>query len=161
MHYIFDGYNVIYRLPQFSKNSARTDRDKLIRYISKEKKQLSKKNKLTIVFDGQNLPNMIDIVNSPTERSGIQILFSSETNADDYIVDIVKRTDKSELIVVVTDDKELQTRVRLLSATAIGVEEFFIPNKKDTKKEDIKPSLAYRDLEEINDELIGRSQKCS
>lgn len=167
MHYILDGYNIIYRLPQFKGESIKNDREKLIKYIYKEKRHLNRKNQISIVFDGKN--NFFAQAGSPdsestpggidwqSEHSGIQTLFSHQTNADDYIVEIVKRAEKPSRcggITVVTDDKELQTRVRMLSAFAIGVDEFFTPNEKETKKEEHKPSLTYKDLEEIKAELV-------
>ena len=169
MHYILDGYNIIYRLPQFKGDrTIRSEREKLVRYLYSEKRHLIRKNQISVVFDGQN--NFADMELETSQFSAVQIFFSHQTNADDYIVEFIKRQtrlemEKPQVITVVTDDKELQTRVCMLSASAIGVDEFFSPNRKEGKDDENpantgqdKSSLTYRDLEEIKGELIHKNQ---
>lgn len=160
MHYILDGYNIIYKLPKLGGTSIRDNREKLVKYIYKEKKQLARKNEISIVFDGQE--GMFDYSQTSINYvPRIQTFFSHNTNADDYIIKLIKRADNPKLITVVTDDKELQIRTRLLEATAVGVFGFFSPDEQEVKNEE-KPTLTYKELEQLKEELIDRrNKKCS
>ena len=149
VHYLLDGYNIIKQLPAFIKPKLKDSREVLFRFIETRQPQGSKKNKVTIVFDGDK-----DVL-SYSHNHYFDILFSKNETADDRIRKIVQKNKNPKNMIVVTDDKELKFLVRSLRAQAISVEDFLAQAKTTTPVDNgqEKNVLSYSSREKINREL--------
>lgn len=135
LHYILDGYNIIKQLPSQNKIKLSSSRNALIRFIDVYHPQGSRKNKVTIVFDGRE-----DVL-PYKEDTQFEIIFAKKESADDRIKKIVERSKRPKQIVVVTDDREIIFYVRHIGAKVLSVEDFLssvkqtrIIDEKDEKK---------------------------
>lgn len=167
LHYILDGYNIIHKISSFWCGSGQKSREKLIRYIKNKRPQGSPKNKVTIVFDGtkdvyETTPLTLNLIQGgrgdPAHNlwaGSIEVIFTPQMSADDYIIQLIKRSANPKIITVVSDDKEVQKRAVLLDAKATGVKEFFKSRSTD-KTESDKPALTNSELKEIEEELLSR-----
>lgn len=117
LHYILDGYNIINQV-QFVSRRLKDGRERLIRFIEAFRPQGSRKNKVTVVFDGKK-----DVF-SPLIRSEIKVVFTRNESADEWIKRFVEKTAQPKQCLVVSDDKEIKFFVRALGAKVISVNEF-------------------------------------
>ena len=152
LHYILDGYNIIKNSSFKRIKKLKDQRVALLMMLKEKKAYLGKKSKITVVFDGKE-ENYYDI---PYKREqDIEIVFTHNESADDWIKDKVKSLKDVKDTVVVSDDKEIIFFVKSYVKSYMGVEEFmekFSPSK--AKSDDfIKPELSYKEILEINEEL--------
>ncbi len=145
VQYLVDGYNAIYRISDFLKNSLEESRKSLISFIERTRPQGSSKNLVTVVFDGK--PGMI----SGMRSNSVKIIFTERTNADEKIKRIVDQAKIKKNIVVVTDDKEIQFYVCQLGAKKMSIEQFFI--KKEANGPVDSRRVSHVQEHEINQEL--------
>ncbi|MFH1062961.1 MAG: NYN domain-containing protein [Candidatus Omnitrophota bacterium] len=127
LHYIIDGYNVIKQVSFLTGKKLRSGREGLVKFIELYKPQGSKRNEVTLVFDGKS-----DVC-SPQLKSDINVIFSKGESADDKIKKMVERAKNPKCVVVVTDDKEIMFYCRSIGANVSSVKEF-INNSKIAKK---------------------------
>jgi len=147
LHYILDGYNIIKQMPSLTKIKLRDSRGALTSFIELYHPQGSKKNKVTIVFDGSKN------VASYKHNYPFDVLFTRDESADDRIRKIIQRSKNPKNVVVVTDDKELRFFVRSLSAQTLSVSDFLSKAKGDTKKTQDEKRLSFSTKEKITGEL--------
>jgi predicted RNA-binding protein with PIN domain len=153
MHFILDGYNIIFKLSSlFNSPNIKNSRVKLIHYIRIKSPQGSHRNPVTIVFDSSQL-----ITDYPIP-SGIEVKFANKISADDYIIKLIEKSPTPKMITLVTDDRELQLRAKTLDASYMGVEDFFAPKMTHKPKGSSKPSLSATDMREINSELLAKER---
>ncbi len=101
----------------------------VINFISKRFKKYRKK--VLVVFDGTEESFLREGINF----GGIKILFSKGIEADDKIINILKKSKNIIEEVVVTSDLELQKRAKSLGTQIKSVEEFINESLKNEKKE--------------------------
>jgi predicted RNA-binding protein with PIN domain len=151
LHYILDGYNIIKNSSFKRIKKLKDQRVALLMMLKEKKSYLGKKSKITVVFDGKK--DNFDI--SYRKDEDIEIVFTHNESADDWIKDKVKSLKDVKDTVVVSDDKEIIFFVKSYVKSYMGVEEFmekFSPSK--AKPDDfIKPELSYKEILEINEEL--------
>ncbi|MBI4721428.1 MAG: NYN domain-containing protein [Candidatus Stahlbacteria bacterium] len=158
LHYILDGYNITHKVTSLqggltSIGSIQQSRDRLLRYIRTKHPQGSLKNKVTVVFDGN-----AEVIDYPqVEVIGIEVIFTHNISADDHIIQLIKKSANPKIIVVVSDDKEVQNRALLLGAKVSKVKDFFVAYKSEPCKAD-KIGLTLVELREIENELLDRTQ---
>lgn len=153
MHFILDGYNIIFKMSSLFPGNIKDSRAKLIHYIKTKRPHGSCRNPVTIVFDSSQV--IIDYPIPP----GIDIKFSHGITADDYIIKLIEKSLNRRLITLVSDDRELQFRAKHLDANSVGVEEFFKPKKNKPSKSATKPELTRNDMKEIADELLTKTSE--
>ena len=137
LHYVLDGYNIINQV-QFAGLRLKDRRENLTRFIETFRPQGSRKNKVTVVFDGK------EDVFSPPVRSEIKVIFTRNESADDWIKRFVEKTAQPKQCLVVTDDKEIRFFVRAFGAKVVSVSEFVDKVRKKfqpTKTEETPLSL--------------------
>ncbi|MBF0479527.1 MAG: NYN domain-containing protein [Candidatus Omnitrophica bacterium] len=128
LHYLLDGYNIIHQLPgNVNSNSLEMLRDKLIHLVMTQHPHGSARNKMTVVFDGQ--PGYA----SPAVNAEVQVIFSYEESADDKIKKMVEHSANSRQMVVVTDDREIQTAVKSMGASVVSVNDFLWKGQQNMK----------------------------
>jgi predicted RNA-binding protein with PIN domain len=130
MHYLIDGYNLMFRLLE-SKKNLQSQRETVIRSLQKEFKCLHLHG--TIVFDGRYFHG---------EQSGLSyhspltIAYShSGESADQYIVEKLETASAPGEITVVTDDRFLAAAARSHGARTLQLNAFLVQiEKKHTKR---------------------------
>ena len=150
LHFILDGYNIIKRSDFLSAKVLKDARRDLVRFIGEKKPCGSSNNKVTVVFDGNNDFNPPCLDNKITE-----VIFTSDTNADERIKKIVKESRNPRRIVVVSDDKEIQFAIRSYGAHVTSVSEFIQKGNPSVKIPQNPPKieLSYQQIAKINQEL--------
>ena len=154
LQYIIDAYNIINH-PQFSPRAKKSPniQSSLADFIILNRLSGSIKNKVILVFDGypphgQKLP----------EGDSLVCVFSRMIEADEVIKKIVEESGQPRNIIVVSDDRAVQSAVRCLNARISGVEEF-ICGKKSARKIDAmcqereENKVSYSKMQAINAEL--------
>lgn len=155
LEFVIDGYNLIKhsQFKVFLKGNMDA-RCFLLNFIREKKLCGSFKNKIVVVFDG----GFDSYLDSLAKAKNIRIVFSSEISADDWIKNYVakaKEVDRKNILVI-TDDRELRSKVLMEGAKVLNIEEFLrtkIHTVKKLKKEEIKPELSYSQIQKINEEL--------
>jgi predicted RNA-binding protein with PIN domain len=142
MQYLVDGYNLLFRLSQETEEFQKRREeliDKLVNQV--ESLQLP----ISIIFDSAYQEGDV----TRTHRGQLEIIFTSQgETADDYILDLLKRS-KGNKYTVFTSDKRLAWRARSLEAKTESIEHFLswigrqIHNKTNPKikKTEIKRPL--------------------
>lgn len=151
LEFIIDGYNLIKHplLAAQAKNSP-SDRSALLNYIRFNKLTGSPKNSVTVVFDGY--PDSYE----PANDTDISVVFSRMISADDKIRKLVEESGNRKQIVVVSNDREIQSMAKMLGATVVGIETFVRYDKKAEiarKNLESDPKLTFAQMQKINDEL--------
>lgn len=151
--YVIDAYNIINH-PAFSRQIPGHIKDVRIALIDfiKTKRPCGnlKANRAVLVFDGYG--------DLPPERegAGVEIVFSQEITADEYIEGLLEApSGNPKNIFVVSDDKEVRFYGRHAGAGVLGVSEFMAPRPKPKEgvDSDVKVELTYTEADRINQEL--------
>jgi len=156
LEYVIDGYNVTNH-PLFSRYSSKKIHDKrkaLVNLIKTSRLTGSPRNKIIVVFDGYSGSQDADCLKMDSEP--VVIFFSMDESADDKIKRIVESCGNPKVMIVVSDDKQIQFVVRGLNAAVMGVEEFIRGKEKlKTNRTDDQPDikLSYSQMHKINTEL--------
>jgi len=146
LHFILDGYNIIKKIPEFFPKKLKSAREDFIRLIEEKRLTGSKKNKVTIVFDGNSDDSTFK------KESPFQIIFTKD--ADQKIRDMVKKANNPKSIVIVTDDRELKDSVRILGVKIIDTESILEKLRRPKIKIlDAKSELPSKLKDEITEEL--------
>ncbi len=143
LHYLVDGYNMLYALSSMPTGSWENKRASLLRLLADEKPQGN--NAMTVVFDSR-------------EGSGdrgtfgaIAIVYTAGETADDWIIQYVRKVPNARVCVVVTDDKGLRRMIRGTGAKSSSVEEFLKTKAADSRPAPEAPRS--EDADSITDEF--------
>ena len=162
LQYIIDGYNIINH-PLFAR-SRKKSQDAcfaLLDFIKFKKPCGSPKNKISVVFDGYPAANS----RFNPDQSEINVIYSQDITADARIKAMLDSCQNPKIVIVVSDDREIQFFAKSAGAKAAGVEEFIHSAKIDpdslrrkgnlkTRREDLlKPELNYTQASQINKEF--------
>jgi predicted RNA-binding protein with PIN domain len=154
LQYIIDAYNIINH-PQFRPGARKSSniQSLLVDFIRSNRLSGSRKNKVIIVFDGyppygEKMP----------EDETLTCLFSRMIEADEMIKKLVEESGQPRNIIVVSDDRAVQSAVRFLNARSSAVEEFICGKKSiraldSVRREREESKISYSKMEEINAEL--------
>jgi len=146
LHFILDGYNIIKKIPQLSSKELKDAREAFIQLIEEKRLTGSKKNKVTVVFDGS--------VNDFTfkRKSPFEIIFAED--ADRKIKDMTEKLTNLKNTVVVTDDREIKFFVQSKGCKVLDTESFLEKMKKRYhSKEDLKLAISSEEQAKITEEL--------
>lgn len=155
LQYIIDGYNIINH-PLFSKRSNKKIHDRrkaLLDLIKINRLSGSAKNKVTVVFDGYPSPEDAQELSGNTE--GISVVFSRSESADEKIKRIVESYGNPKNIIVVSDDKQIQSAVKSLNASVSAAQDFIAAGEKQKRNSADEPDtkVNYSQMQRINQEL--------
>jgi hypothetical protein len=118
MHYIIDGYNLIFRLG-LTPVSLQGKREKLIETINQKASALQLS--CTIVFDAAFSPGE----STRSHIHHLEIIFSSQgQTADEWIIEDLKHKKSPQKIILVTSDKQLAWYARQMNVASQTIEEF-------------------------------------
>jgi predicted RNA-binding protein with PIN domain len=148
LQYIIDAYNLINHR-QFKAKPSVNIQVSLINFLKINRLAGSKNNRIILVFDGFPPAN-----SHLPEEEGLFCIFSRKLEADEIIKRIIEKSSQPENIVVVSDDKEVQTASRMLRARFCAVEEFLLGKRKSIVVQDpADEKLTYSQIQKINNEL--------
>jgi predicted RNA-binding protein with PIN domain len=120
MHYFIDGYNMLFRLVG-AKDDLQKQREAIIHDLNKKISLV--KLDISLIFDSTYQIG-------ERERSHfheLEIAFTAEgETADEYILDEIKNSSHPQQEIVVTSDKGLARKARLLSAQVESIEDFMV-----------------------------------
>ncbi len=104
MHIIIDGYNFIFRMYSFKKGELQEVREKFLLHLQNyiEKKKVG----IEVIFDSREK----ELFPSVSSRKGLKIVFCKD--ADEYISEAVRNSEKKGSILVVSEDGEILRDVR-------------------------------------------------
>ena len=138
LHYIIDGYNLMKQVTRLTGKKLDRGRESFIHFLETERPQGSRRNKVTVVFDGH--PD----VYAPHINSEIEIIFSRGESADEKIKKMMESLQQKNLVVV-TDDNEVKYMAKIQGVKVAGTREFLA---KKIRKE----SNLAKEEEKINPE---------
>lgn len=149
LHFIIDGYNLIKQAPHLNKASLEDSRKALISLLSLYQPQGSRRNRVTVVYDGRQ-----GSFSAPGYSSSVGIIFTQGESADDKIKRMVEKSENPRNVAVVTNDREIQCFARQRRAQVITVEDFLAkcdcPKSKGKSEDKIVGPL---EAAEINEEM--------
>ena len=97
----------------------RSGRDGLVHFIEAYRPHGSRRNEVTVVFDGKE-----DVASHEEKKSSVRVLFSRNESADDEIKRMVEVSRNPKRMVVVSDDKAIMFYCRAAGARVKSVKEF-------------------------------------
>jgi predicted RNA-binding protein with PIN domain len=154
MHYLIDGYNLLFRLID-SKKNLQTQRQTVILSLQKEFAALHFKG--TIVFDGSHRRGE---QSGLSYKSPLTIAYSPEgETADEYILEKLSTARQPSEITVVTDDRSLASQARGYKAHTLTLRSFLAHLEKShakrrKKREEIRDQRPFRESPNEIDRLL-------
>lgn len=140
MHYIIDGYNLLFYIFGSSSSDFKSQRESLIQALNAKIEFLGLD--VSLVFDSHFSPGE----GSRSHYKHLEIWFTPEKmTADDFIIQYLKHSRSPSKEVIVTNDRELSIRAKHLSAGIQSIDSFLNwlnkrhSNKKRTKSKPIVP----------------------
>ncbi len=121
LHYLIDGYNLLYALPEIPPGPWPTKREIFLALLLKSKPQ--GKNRITVVFDSR------DGGGSRQQKGAIEIVYTAGETADDWIIQAVRKAPNPRVVVVVTDDQAIRRLIRGTGAKWMPTQDFLKPDK--------------------------------
>ena len=135
MHYLIDGYNLLFQLPELKGTSLQAKREKIIKIF--QEYLISIPLQITIVFDGDK-QGSAEIVKRHINQLEIVYTAKKQT-ADSYIIEELEASFRPQNFVVITSDAGLTRQSQGLQAGTQTIEEFleYLSEKmrKKAKKE--------------------------
>lgn len=118
MHYLVDGYNLMFRLVDTGED-LRKARDYILDDLSEKLRFLD--IEMTIIFDAAYRPGDA----TRRHRGNLEIIYTRNSeSADDFIVEQLDEDGRSYDTMVVTSDRDLAFRSRRLGASCMSIEAF-------------------------------------
>jgi len=145
MHYIIDGYNLIFSLTE-SKDSLQVLREKTVHSL----KILFAKRKIsgTLVFDGAHRRDEESGLSYP---SPLTVAYAPKgQSADDYIVELLEISKNPKQCTVITNDKGLSRHAKSHRAHVLSNQDFISWLKKPKKKQgNVEPVETKRNIDRL------------
>ena len=130
LHYLIDGYNLLYALPDIPPGPWPTKRDVFLALLLQSKPQGN--NKMTVIFDSR------DGGGSRTQKGAIEIVYTAGETADDWIIKAVRKAPNPRITVVVTDDQAIRRLIRGTGAKWMATREFLGQTKKGKEQRPVQ-----------------------
>lgn len=130
MHYLIDGYNLLFRLLDQKSQSLEKKREALIALLDRELSVI--KGHVSIIFDSSE--EIREFAQS-VKRKNLEVIYAPKgKTADEYILELVEQRKNPKVLVVVSSDSGLTKQCKYLEAQIQTIEEFFAFLAKKTKK---------------------------
>jgi len=108
-HLVIDGYNMVFadsELNRLARHNLEAGRTRFLDFLGCY--TASKKVRVTVVFDGQKgMPGP-----NPVSGRNLKVVFTQGESADEYIIRRVKKSRRSDQLIVVTSDRAILREVR-------------------------------------------------
>jgi predicted RNA-binding protein with PIN domain len=143
--YIIDAFNLIYKVEKLADSAA--PHASLLQFLKSNRLTGSRNNKVVVVFDGHDNPDVSG------ERE-YEIIFSGPRSADDVIKERVTRSKNRSQIVVVSDDRDLTHFVSAEGAKVKSMAEFLRNSGHRVQPSaDDEKAIGYEERQKIKEEL--------
>lgn len=133
--YLFDGYNVINKIPElklFFPKELQRAREALIDYIASHRDRLGLGYEIKIAFDARKVSN--EFLRQQTVK-GISLRFAeSGQDADELIISEVRQKHQDHNITVITDDNRVGNNIRVYNAAWLKVIQYVALVNKSKKQ---------------------------
>jgi len=116
LHYLIDGYNLLFALPQLPPGTWVEKRLGLLMWLTQTRPQ--GRNQATVVFDNRQGWGNQD------HYSDITLVYTSGETADDWIIRKTRETKNPRILVVVSNDKGIQRMIRGTGARWMSADAF-------------------------------------
>ncbi len=141
-HYIIDGYNLLYALPEMPEGSWQEKREALLRFLQTARPQ--GKNLCTVVFDSrQGLGDRY-------QSGDLHVIFTHGETADDRISQMVRELYTVNNVIVVSNDRGIQQMIGGTGAKFLKADDFL---KSAAKSKSGFLSADKKPLDHITDEF--------
>ncbi len=148
MHFFIDGYNFLFKLSHNWHFDLRTQREALIKAFNEKIEEL--KLSLTIVFDGAEMPRG-DYTRGHWKN--VEVVYTHEgLTADAYIIRQLEEVKHGKLYTVVTADRELMNRAKMLGAHVMD-NQAFLQLLQKRKQKQVRRKGQERVLMETKDNI--------
>jgi len=144
VHYLIDGYNLLYALPEIPPGSWQDKRAALLKLLQSRRPQGN--NPLSVIFDSREGGG-----NTLHDR-GFTVIYTAGESADDWIATYVRAAENPRILVVVSNDKGIRDQVRGTGARFISVAEF-LKSPQNVKKTSSEPQRDPSENAEITEEF--------
>src|SRR5690349_21512057 len=104
VHYLIDGYNLLFALPEIPKGTWPEKRAELLDFL--ERRRPHGNNALTVVFDSR------EGLGDKLRQNNLMVIFTAGETADDYISAYVRRASHPRMLIVVSNDQGIRTLVK-------------------------------------------------
>ena len=145
LHYLIDGYNVIYAWPEIPPGAWQLKREFLLRFLKSQKPHGN--NAVTVVFDSREGSG------SQSSDGGISVVYTAGETADDWISNKVRGTANPRTLVVVSNDKGIRNLIRGTGAKFQSATEFLQTSRSSStpknKRSEAPPAVADDITEEF------------
>jgi predicted RNA-binding protein with PIN domain len=132
LHYLIDGYNLLFALPQMPPGTWLEKRAGLLLWLTQVRPQ--GQNDATVVFDNrQGWGNQ-------ENYHGMSIVYTSGETADDWISNKVREIKNPRILVVVSNDKGIQRMIKGTGAKWLSAHDFLASVKTH------RPPTAHQDI---------------
>jgi predicted RNA-binding protein with PIN domain len=146
VHYVIDGYNLLFALPEIPAGSWPEKRAELLDYL--ERRRPHGPNPATIVFDSRQGLGVT------LQHHTLRVVFTAGETADDYISAWVRRASHPRMQVVVSNDQGIRTLIKGTGARFMSTDEFL---KKASKVRGVRgPAPETPDAKDITEEFKKR-----
>ncbi len=116
LHYLIDGYNLLYALPEIPAGPWSTKREIFLTRLVQLRPQGN--NKVTVIFDSR------DGGGSRQQKGAIEIIYTAGETADDWIIQAVRKAPNPRIVVVITNDQTIRRLIRGTGAKWLSTEDF-------------------------------------
>jgi len=147
MHYVLDGYNVMFSgdlsSPKSTGDQFKGERSGFIEMLSRFKRR--SRDKVTVVFDGGDRGKVRDQGES---AHGVEVVFSgSRASADDVIIEKIGRRRRSRQLVVVSNDRMIRQAARRARIRSLGTADFMSKmRQQEDVREEKEPHVKYHGI---------------
>jgi predicted RNA-binding protein with PIN domain len=140
-HYVIDGYNLLYAMPEMPSGTWEARRTALVEWI--QSRRPHGRNMATVVFDSrQGLGDRV-------RRGDIEILYPFGQSADDWIAAEARSAQNPRALVIVTNDKGIRDLVRGTGARWMSATEFLAQGVTSPQQEREPPAVRNAITEEL------------
>ena len=120
MHYLVDGYNLLFQIYKKKQASLEEKRKSLLEALSQEISLTSLD--VTIVFDSSE--EFHEYAQKIT-RANLEVVYAPrDQTADDYIIEILELTKNPKTQTVITEDSNLKKRSTQIGANILSIKKF-------------------------------------
>jgi len=156
---IVDGYNVIHRAPELRRHLARgllAAREALMRYCAAWIFRRRDVSQVCVVFDGDS--SVVGFIGG-TDRGVRAVFTGTGEEADDRILDIIRKSRRAVRYIVVSDDNYVSRTSRRFMAEVMSVSEFYRASasrrarRRPEREDDIETGLSPGEASEITEEM--------
>jgi predicted RNA-binding protein with PIN domain len=104
LHYLIDGYNLLFALPAFPAGTWEEKRRTLLEWLIK--RQPYGRNHATVVFDSR------EGLGDHHHYDQIEVIYTAGETADDWIIRKTRQSSNARTLVVVSDDQGIRAMIR-------------------------------------------------